>query len=133
MTSVQARVHTYDGDNLIEQIDGAGGVVARYAQAPGAMDEPLVMARAGTSTFYDADGSGSITSMSSGAGALAQTSIKQSALFSHSVGRPPNTDVLGSESLRSLRSQYRVEIPARAQLCQLFPKATRSKRHVFFG
>jgi len=66
-------VFAYDGDNLIEETNSSGAAVARYSQTPDTMDEPLAMARGGATTFYDADGSGSITSMSSNTGALAQT------------------------------------------------------------
>jgi RHS repeat-associated protein len=36
-------------------------------------DEPLAMLRSSTTSFYQADGLGSVTSLSNGAGALAQT------------------------------------------------------------
>jgi RHS repeat-associated protein len=65
-------IFAYDSNNLIETVNSSGGVVARYAQAPG-IDQPLAMQRGSTTSFYEADGLGSITSLSNAAGALAQT------------------------------------------------------------
>jgi RHS repeat-associated protein len=65
-------IYAYDGDNLIEEINSSGAAVARYSQTI-EVDEPLAMLRSGTTSYYDADGLGSITSLSNGAGALAQT------------------------------------------------------------
>ena len=62
----------YDGDNLIEETNAAGAVVARYSQGLN-IDEPLAMLRSSTTSFYHADGLGSVTSLSSGAGSLTQT------------------------------------------------------------
>jgi RHS repeat-associated protein len=71
-SSSGASVFAYDGQNLIEETNASGGVVARYSQGLN-IDEPLAMLRSSTATFYQADGLGSITSLSNGAGALAQT------------------------------------------------------------
>lgn len=65
-------IFAYDGDNLIEETNSSGTVVARYSQGLN-IDEPLAMLRSSTTSYYEADGLGSITSLSSGAGALAQT------------------------------------------------------------
>ena len=65
-------VYAYDGANVIEETDANGTVVARYAQGMG-IDEPLAMLRGGATSFYNADGLGSITSLANGAGTLAQT------------------------------------------------------------
>src|SRR5712664_11779 len=65
-------IYAYDGDNLIEETNSSGGVVARYAQTQN-IDEPLAILRASTTSFYHADGLGSVTSLSNGAGSLAQT------------------------------------------------------------
>ncbi|MGC1616082.1 MAG: RHS repeat-associated core domain-containing protein [Candidatus Acidiferrum sp.] len=65
-------IFAYDGDNLIEEANSAGTVVARYSQGLN-IDEPLAMLRSSTTSYYDADGLGSITSLSSSAGSLAQT------------------------------------------------------------
>ena len=61
-----------DNGNLIEEANSAGTAVARYSQGLN-IDEPLAMLRSSTTSYYDADGLGSITSLSSGAGSLAQT------------------------------------------------------------
>jgi RHS repeat-associated protein len=65
-------VYAYDGKNLIEETNGTGAVVARYAQGEN-IDEPLAMLRSGATSFYHADGLGNVTSLSNAAGALAQT------------------------------------------------------------
>lgn len=65
-------VFAYDGDNLIEETNSSGTAVARYSQGLN-IDEPLAMLRSSTTSYYQADGLGSITSLSNGAGALAQT------------------------------------------------------------
>jgi RHS repeat-associated protein len=53
-------------------VNASGGLVARYTQGKD-IDEPLAMLRGSTTSFYDADGLGSITSLSNAAGALAET------------------------------------------------------------
>ena len=65
-------IYAFDGDNLIEETNSSGAVVARYSRGLN-IDEPLAMLRSSTTSFYQADGLGSITSLSSGAGALALT------------------------------------------------------------
>jgi RHS repeat-associated protein len=65
-------IFAYDGDNLVEETNSSGTAVARYSDGLN-IDEPLAMLRSATTSFYDADGLGSITSLSSTAGALAQT------------------------------------------------------------
>jgi len=47
-------------------------VVTRYSQGMN-IDDPLAMLRSGATSYYHADGLGSVTSLSNGAGALAQT------------------------------------------------------------
>ena len=65
-------IFAYDGDSLIEETNASGAVVARYSQTQN-IDEPLAMLRSGATSFYHADGLGSVTSLSNTAGALAQT------------------------------------------------------------
>ena len=65
-------IFAYDGDNLIEATNSSGTAVARYSDGLN-IDEPLAMLRSSTTSYYDADGLGSITSLSSSAGSLAQT------------------------------------------------------------
>jgi RHS repeat-associated protein len=64
--------YVYDGTNVTEEVDANGAVMARYTQGLG-IDEPLAELRSSTTSYYDADGLGSITSLSSTAGALANT------------------------------------------------------------
>jgi RHS repeat-associated protein len=65
-------IYAYDGDNLVEETNSSGTAVARYS--PGLnIDEPLSMLRSSTTSYYEADGLGSITSLSSGSGSLAET------------------------------------------------------------
>jgi RHS repeat-associated protein len=71
-SSAGTSIFAYDGDNLVEETNNAGGVVARYEQTQN-IDEPLAMLRSGATSFYHADGLGSVTSLSNSAGALAQT------------------------------------------------------------
>ncbi len=62
--------YLYDGPNAIEELDNSGNVLARYTQAR-EIDESLAMLRSGTTSYYEADGVASITSLSNSAGALA--------------------------------------------------------------
>jgi RHS repeat-associated protein len=68
-------VYAYDGDNLIEETNASGAAVARYSQNVDVdvLDEPLAMLRSSATSYYNADGLGSITSLSNSAGSLAQT------------------------------------------------------------
>ena len=70
-SSAGTSVFAFDGDNLIEETNASGGVVARYSQGLN-IDEPLAMLRSGATSYYQADGVGSVTSLSNGAGAVAQ-------------------------------------------------------------
>jgi RHS repeat-associated protein len=65
-------VYAYDIDNLIEETNAAGTVVARYAENFN-IDEPLAMVRSSATSYYHADGLGSVTSLSNAAGAVVQT------------------------------------------------------------
>jgi RHS repeat-associated protein len=71
-SSTATSVYAYDGKNLIEETNGTGAVVARYTETQ-TIDEPLAMLRSGATSYYEADGLGSVTSLSNPAGALAQT------------------------------------------------------------
>ena len=64
--------YAYDLQNLIEETNSSGTVVARYTQGV-KIDEPLAMLRSGATNYYDADGLGSVTSLSNAAGVLTQT------------------------------------------------------------
>jgi hypothetical protein len=65
-------IFAYDGDNLIEETNSTGAVVARYEDTQN-IDEPLAMLRSGATSYYHADGLGSVTSLSSAAGSIANT------------------------------------------------------------
>ena len=63
--------YLYDGPETIEEIDSSGNVLARYSK--GGIDEPLSELRSGSSSYYEQDGLGSTTSLSSSAGSVANT------------------------------------------------------------
>jgi RHS repeat-associated protein len=65
-------VFAYDGDSLVETVNSSGGVVARYAQAPG-IDQPLAMQRGTTTSYYEQDGIGSVTSLTATNGTVSQS------------------------------------------------------------
>jgi RHS repeat-associated protein len=71
-TSSLTTSYLYDGSNLLEEIDASGNLLARYTQTQ-KKDEPLAMLRSGTTNFYQADGLGSVTSLSTATGTLANT------------------------------------------------------------
>ena len=71
-SSAGTSVFAYDGDNLVEETNATGAVVARYSQGLN-IDEPLAILRSGTTSYYQADGLGSLTSLSNTAGTLANT------------------------------------------------------------
>jgi RHS repeat-associated protein len=64
--------YLYDGPNAIEEVDNSGNVLARYTQGK-SIDEPLAQLRPGTTSYYQQDGLGSVTSLSNSAGVLAET------------------------------------------------------------
>jgi RHS repeat-associated protein len=57
---------------MIEETNSSGAVVARYEQGQ-SIDEPLGMLRSGTTSYYNSDGLGSVSSLTNSAGTLAQT------------------------------------------------------------
>jgi RHS repeat-associated protein len=65
-------IFVYDGVRLVETINASGSEVASYTEGP-LIDEPLAELRGSTTDYYEADGLGSITSLSNSAGALANT------------------------------------------------------------
>jgi RHS repeat-associated protein len=64
--------YVYDGANLIEEVDQNGVVLARYTQTQN-IDEPLSELRSSTTSYYQADGLGSVTSLSNSSAALVNT------------------------------------------------------------
>src|SRR2546426_6306957 len=65
-------IFAYDGDNLIEETNSSGAAVACYSQTQN-IDEPLAMLRSGSTSYYHADGLGSVSSLSNAAGSIANT------------------------------------------------------------
>jgi RHS repeat-associated protein len=65
-------VYLYDGFNTIEELDATGNILARYHQGPG-IDQPMAELRSGTIGYYEADGVGSVTSLSSSSASLSDT------------------------------------------------------------
>jgi RHS repeat-associated protein len=64
--------YLYDGNDLIEETDNSGTVLAKYT-GENEIDEPLAEFRSGTPSYYEQDGQGSISSLSNTGGALANT------------------------------------------------------------
>ncbi len=64
--------YLYDGPNSVEEVDNSGNVLARYTNQM-RVDEPLSELRSGTTSYYQQDGLESVTSLSNGSGALANS------------------------------------------------------------
>jgi RHS repeat-associated protein len=62
ITYAKTRAFAYDGDNLVEEVKDTGGAAIRYTQGLG-IDEPLATTVSGATSYYHADGLGSITSL----------------------------------------------------------------------
>jgi RHS repeat-associated protein len=71
-SSALTSIYAYDSDNLIEETNSSGAVVTRYEDGTN-VDEPLAEMRSGTTSYYEQDGLGSVTSLSNASGAVAQT------------------------------------------------------------
>jgi RHS repeat-associated protein len=67
-----AGTFVYDGYNLLETLNSSGTEISNYAQTQN-IDEALGELRGSTNAYYEADGLGSITSLSTSAGAVANT------------------------------------------------------------
>ena len=65
-------IYLYDGLNPMEEIDASGNLVARYATTR-ALDEEFAELRSGNTSYYEQEGIGSVTSLSSSSGYLANT------------------------------------------------------------
>jgi RHS repeat-associated protein len=66
--------YLYDGDddNVIEEVDASGNVLARYTSGQ-ETDELLSVLRSGTTSYFEQDTLSSVTALSNPAGALANT------------------------------------------------------------
>ncbi|MBL8013326.1 MAG: RHS repeat-associated core domain-containing protein [Candidatus Omnitrophica bacterium] len=67
-----ATFYVYDGEDIIEERNSAGTLVADYVHGD-QTDEPLTMTRGTTTYYYFADGLGSIRQLTNSAGAVQQT------------------------------------------------------------
>jgi RHS repeat-associated protein len=89
-TSSTTSIYAYNDKNLIEETNSSGVAVARYSLTEN-IDEPLAILSGGTTDFYNADGLGSITSLSNSAGTVAQTYTYDSfGKLTASAGSVPN-------------------------------------------
>jgi RHS repeat-associated protein len=70
-------IYAYDGANVTEELGGGGNLLAHFTQGAG-IDEPLAEAGTGGTYLYQADGLGSITSMTDSTGNLAATYVYDS-------------------------------------------------------
>lgn len=61
--------YLYDGQNRVEDVDVNGNLLARYVHSKG-IDEPLEEIALGTTSYYQQDGLGSVTSLSSTSGTI---------------------------------------------------------------
>jgi len=71
-TQGSTTTYLYDGPNLLEEVDQNGNVLARYT-ATRRVDELLAELRSGTTSYYEADGLGSVTSLTNSSGTIANT------------------------------------------------------------
>jgi RHS repeat-associated protein len=60
-------VYAYEGANIIGEYDSTGNAVVLYAQGPG-VDAPLALSKVGAISYYEADGIGSVTSLTDSSG-----------------------------------------------------------------
>jgi RHS repeat-associated protein len=65
-------IYLYDGANSVAEVDQTGSLQVRYTQGTD-IDEPLAEQRNGSAAYYQQDGLGSVTSLTSGTGALANS------------------------------------------------------------
>jgi RHS repeat-associated protein len=72
VTSTTTSIFAYDRHNLVEETNSSGAVVARYEGTQN-IDEPLAMLRSSVTSYFHADGLGSVTSLSNAAGSIANT------------------------------------------------------------
>ena len=64
--------YIYDNEDILLELDGSNNIIARYTHGPG-IDEPLILEKSGVSSFYHADGLGSITELTDSVGTVAQS------------------------------------------------------------
>ena len=71
-SSSGATNYFYDGVDSTQEVDASGVLLARYTKGD-SIDEPLAELRTGTVSYYDQDGLGSVTSLSTLSAGLANT------------------------------------------------------------
>ena len=64
--------YLYDGPNSVEEADGAGNVLARYAEDQG-VDQPLAQFRSAVASYYQQDGIGSVSALTNSTGLVASS------------------------------------------------------------
>ena len=71
---VEPTVYLYGGDRprLVEEVDSSGNVLTRYTQGL-QIDEPLAELRSGTTSYFEADGLRSVTSLTGASGTVSET------------------------------------------------------------
>jgi YD repeat-containing protein len=69
-------VYVYDGNNVIQELGGSGNPLASYTHGPG-VDEPLAMYQGLATAYFQADGLGSISSLTDPTGAIAASYVCQ--------------------------------------------------------
>lgn len=65
-------VFLYDGDDLLETVNGSGADISEYARGLG-IDEPLAIKRVSTTDYYEQDGLRSITSLTNTNGSVGES------------------------------------------------------------
>jgi RHS repeat-associated protein len=71
-SAISTTNYIYDKNNNLAETDSAGTLLAHYAQS-GGIDEPLAAVRSGNIGYYEQDGLGSVTSLTSATGSLGNT------------------------------------------------------------
>jgi RHS repeat-associated protein len=70
-------VYAYDGDNITEELGGGSNLLAHYTQGAG-IDEPLAMYQGLSTSYFHADGLGSIASLTDSTGNVAASYVYDS-------------------------------------------------------
>jgi len=84
--SINPTNYLYDSANAVTDLDANGAVLARYTEGSG-VDEPLASLTGAGTAFFEADGLGSITSLSGATGVT-----DPSRMTSQTAGTPSRSD-----------------------------------------
>jgi RHS repeat-associated protein len=82
--------YVYDGSDLLVELDGAGNAITKYGHGPDT-DEPLATSHDETLSFYEADGLGSVISISDSSASLSNTYNYEAFGSSSSTGTLTNS------------------------------------------